>query len=237
MDRLLPLLEEHQGGPLFAFAHMLDAHSPYNSVVRHGPPFERYVAEVGAVDAQLKRLRTALSKPSIKDRACLIVYSDHGEAFGEHGLTFHGQALYDVLLRVPLMIWTPGRRSARIDTPVSLVDIGPTVLDLFGLATPGTSMGQSLAPLLTGDEPALTRPIVAEARLKRAMVFPDGVKIIHDTRMRTVQLYDLRKDPKEEDNLFDGDSDDARRRLGLLKRLFDAHALDRPGYRPPYRKW
>jgi arylsulfatase A-like enzyme len=162
------------------------------------------------------------------------VMSDHGEAFGEHGMTWHGTTLYDELLRVPLMIWTHAGPPRTVADPVSLMDLGPTILDLMGVATPARFMGQSLVPYLRGERPNLTRPILAEARLQRALVTPDGMKVIYDTRSQTVEIFDLNRDPKEEKNLFGIAGDDP---LGELRTFFQVHTLRRPGYEVPYRKW
>ncbi|NUO47558.1 MAG: sulfatase-like hydrolase/transferase [Polyangiaceae bacterium] len=236
LPALTPKILESSDGPLFAFAHLLDAHSPYTSVRSDGTKFENYLAELGFVDAQLRDLKSQLVKKRLWNRTILIVYSDHGEAFGEHGLTFHGQALYDELLRVPLIIRTPTRGAKVVDAPVSLLDLGPTILDLFNLETPPHAMGQSLVPLMRGTGTTLTRPIVAEARLKRAMLIGD-TKVIHDSRMRTVEVFDLAADPGENDNLYDPDLPASQAALGALLRYFEEHTFKRPGYRVPYRKW
>ncbi len=236
LPALTPKIIESSAGPVFAFAHLLDAHSPYTSVRSDGTKFQNYLAELGFVDAQLRDLKTQLIRKRLWNRTVLVIYSDHGEAFGEHGLTFHGQALYDELLRVPLIIRTPSRAARVVDTPVSLVDLGPTILDLFGLETPPQSMGQTLVPLVRGDEVTLTRPIVAEARLKRAMLI-GSTKVIHDSRMRTVEVFDLDTDPGENENFYDPDLPASQAALGALLRYFEVHTYKRPGYRVPYRKW
>lgn len=229
-------LRKHAGGPLFLFVHLLDAHNPYTSAGKKGSKFEGYVAELGLVDKQLKRLRDALMANGQWERTCLIVMADHGEAFGEHGTTWHATTLYDELLHVPLLIRAPGVKARAVDDRVSLVDLGPTILDLMGVATPGRFMGQSLAGYLRGERPELTRPIVAEARLKHAMVLPDGFKVIHDTRNQAVELFDLGHDAVEENNLWD-DQGPATERLRVLRTFFDVHTLKRAGYKVPYRKW
>jgi hypothetical protein len=234
MDAALARLEHVSAEPMFLFLHLIDAHSPYNRAGPKPTPFEGYVAELGLVDEQLGRLRAALARHDLIDRTVLIVLSDHGEAFGEHGMTWHGTTLYDELLRVPLMIWTHGGHPRTVVDPVSLMDLGPTVLDLMGVATPARFMGQSLVPYLRGERPRLTRPILAEARLQRALVTPEGMKVIYDTRSQTVEIFDLNRDPKEEQNLFGISGDDS---LGELRTFFQVHTLRRPGYEVPYRKW
>src|SRR5690606_37613960 len=111
-----------------------------------------------------------LVQEDIADRTVMVVFSDHGEAFGEHGLQEHSRSLYEIMVRVPLIIHVPGVAPRAVDASVSLIDLGPTVLDLAGVATPGRMMGESLVPFLRGEAPVLTRPIVLEGRLKRALV-------------------------------------------------------------------
>lgn len=235
MKATLGRIKQYQGGRLFVFLHFMDAHSPYTSAGDQGSPFASYLASLGLVDKAISLLRSALGMRGLLDRTTLVVMADHGEAFGEHGLTWHANSLYDELIHVPLLIRLPGAAPRRIDDRVSLVDLAPTVADLFGAPAPARWMGQSLTGYLRGERPALDRPIVSEARLKRAMVMPDGLKIIHDTRNHTVELYDLGRDPGELENLYEEDRDEER--LLVLTSFFSAHVLRRPGYNVPYRKW
>ena len=145
--------------------------------------------------------------------------------------------MYEELLRVPLVISGPMAKAIVSDEMVSSVDIGPTVLDIFDLDTPGSYMGQTLLPLMQGRPSNLTRPIVAETRLKQAMVFPDGIKVIRDQRLGTQEIYDLNSDPKELSNLFEDPSVDSDRLMSYLGAFFSVHTLKRPGYTPPYRTW
>src|SRR5690606_4974726 len=107
---------------------------------------------------------------------------------------------------------------------------GPTVLDMFGLPTPPHFLGQSLVGFLRSDDPLLTRPIIAEGRLKKSWVFDDGFKLIVDDRTSTVELYDLKEDPKELVNVFDTEPT-ANARLATLRTFFDVHQIRRKGYK------
>lgn len=228
-------LKKPDRDPQFYYAHMLDAHSPYTSAGKRITQFLSYVACVSQADRAIGRLMKALEHK--KQRAVVIIYADHGEAFGEHNTKRHAISLYDELIHVPLIVHAPGVKPRVVTDPVSLMDIAPTILDLMGVATPGRYMGQSLTPYLRGQEPKLERPIVAEARLKQAMIMPDGFKVIYDTTTRVVEIYDLNKDPREEYNLYrEGDPDSAKR-LGALTTFFEAQTLRRPGYKVPYRRW
>jgi arylsulfatase A-like enzyme len=121
-----------------------------------------------------------------------------------------------------------------IDVPVTLVDLGPTILDLFGLDTPATFLGQSLVPLLTGETVDLTRPRFVEGRLRRKFMLPDGIEAIEDLRRKTVEVYDLKADPGETRNLWDADPVRSDVALAALRAFFDAHARTAEAYEPPY---
>ncbi|MCC6556199.1 MAG: sulfatase [Polyangiaceae bacterium] len=234
---IMKLGKHGREGPLFLWIHNMDAHAPFNMAGTHGTLQERYVREVAIVDREIGILRERIRQWGWADRTTLIVSSDHGEGFFEHGTSGHSMSLYEELLRIPLLVVGPGVRPRAIDTPVSLIDAGPTILDLFGLPTPGSFLGQSLVPVLRGEDAKLTRPICAETRLKQSIVLPDGLKIIRDLRRGTREIYDLAQDPGELRNLVDEPGADREAQMGLLAAFFDAHTLKRPGYEPPYRTW
>ena len=173
-------------------------------------------------DAQLGELIGYLEASGRARRTVVIVSADHGEAFGEHGTTHHRLTLYEELVRVPLLIWGPRIAPRRIDTPVSLMDLGPTVLDLFRQPTPGAVMGQSLVPLFTGPsatkQAELTRPILAEGRLKKALYLDERLKVIVDDRFHTAELYDLDDDPGELNNLLLDDEAERWQHVALLRK-------------------
>ncbi len=234
--RLEQRLRKQGSKPLFAAMHWIDPHAPYTSGGAkriRGSDFDRYLREVAYVDTQLGLLLRELEKPAFKDRTLLIFAADHGEAFGEHNSRFHAGTLYEELLRVPLLFRGPGIVPRKVDVPVSLIDLGPTLLDLFGQETPGWFMGQSLVPFLIGERTELTRPIAAEGgRRMQAMVFPDGYKAIVDLRRNTQEVYDLRVDPRELNNLA-GTNSRADLALNDLRLFFSTHQLK--NYEPPWR--
>ncbi len=235
IDDTIARLDRQGEGPLFLFLHFMEAHFPYDRAGKTGSEQSRYLREIGLIDKELGRLRAAVVQKGLAPRTMTILTADHGEAFGEHHTTAHSSTLYDELLRVPLVIEAQDLPPRRVDEPVTLMDLGPTILDLFGQPTPGAYMGQSLVPLLHGDHAKLTRPIVSESRLIRSLVFPDGIKAITDPRKGTIELYDLRRDPGELTDLFNEDKESSDRHLGALNLFFREHMLKRRGYVAPYR--
>lgn len=236
IDPLVARLERVGDEPFFAFAHITEPHAPYDRGGTEGSMHDRYLAEIGVADAQIARVAKLLEQ-RFRGRGYLLVTSDHGEAFGEHDTTLHTKTLYQELLRVPLLVRGPGVRARRIPRPVGLIDLGPTVLDIFRRPTPASYLGQSLLPLLTGGNGAeLTRPLLAEGRLRRAY-FAGDLKVIEDLRRTTVEAYDLAKDPGELDDRFDRERARFEPDLAWMRAFFATHGLaaQDPSYSTPYK--
>jgi hypothetical protein len=232
----LKRLAKHDGGPLFLWFHNMDVHGPFN-MAPGASAFERYVGAAALVDKEFGLLRALIEQKGWGDRTTYILSADHGEAFREHGTSGHSSNVYEEALRIPLIISGPDVKPRVEPAPVTLIDVGPTVLDLFGLPTPGSFLGQSLAPILRGEEAKLTRPIAAETRLKQTLILPGGLKLIRDQRLHTREIYDLVADPGELRNLGDDPGADREAQMNILAAFFDEHTLKRPGYTPPYRTW
>ena len=233
---LIEKLERESARPGFYWVHYLDSHEPFAKAGRGGKKFDRYLRAVRVVDGYLGELRAAVTRLGLDERVLWVLMSDHGEAFGEHGSHFHGSTVYDELLRVPLVIQGRGVAAREVPEPVSLIDLGPTVLDWFGLPTPASFMGESLVPLLIGKSRAFSRPIVAETRLKQSMVFADQRKVIRDLRRRTLEIYDLGRDPAELENLSDDLDAEQDEHVLLMRSFFQVHTYRENGYRVPYVK-
>lgn len=235
-SRLIETLEQEQARAGYYWLHYLDSHDPFFIGGRSGPKFKRYLRALRVVDGFVGEVRAAITRLGLERRVLLIVTSDHGEAFGEHGSKFHGDTLYDELVRVPLVAVGAGVPVREVDTAVSLIDLGPTLLDWFGVATPAAFMGESLVPFLLGQSREFSRPIVSETGLKQSMLFPDGRKVIRDLRRQTLEMYDLQADPGELQNLSDDIDPDQEEHVLLLRSFFQRHTLRRDGYRVPYVK-
>ncbi len=232
---LMARLRSQGPGPLFLYVHFDDAHAPYSSAGAQGTDFERYLREVSVIDAEVGHIRRAISESGLANRTVVILSADHGEAFGEHHQRYHATTVYDELLRVPLLVRVPGVPARTVATPVSLIDVGPTVLDLMGAPTPATFLGESLTPFLRGEDRPLTRPLVAEAsRGMRAMMFPDGLKAMDNPRVGSRELYDLSADPRELKDLTATRAATSVERLDLLNSFLGSHEFRLPGYETPF---
>ncbi|MCC6551973.1 MAG: sulfatase-like hydrolase/transferase [Polyangiaceae bacterium] len=234
MRPLLARLRRAGSAPLFAYAHIMEPHSPYDrGALKKGPAWERYLSEIQVADAHVGALAELIAR-RFPDRGYLIVTSDHGEAFGEHGTREHTKTIYEELLRVPLFVKGPGALPRRIEERVGVIDLGPTILDLFGVETPSTFMGQTLVPLLAGRDAPRDRPLLAEGRLRRALYF-GGLKVIDDPRRKIVEAYDLERDPGELQNLYDVERARVDPALAALRAFFATHRASKPGYVPMYK--
>lgn len=235
MVPLLKQLEEHREGAALYYVHLMEPHEPYNrGKLKEGTDWEKYLSEIEVVDGWIGRLERTMRR-RFKKNGYILVSADHGEAFGEHGTKFHTKTLYDELLHVPMILWGPGVRRRTIDAPVSLIDIGPTLLHTFRQRIPESYMGRSLWPLVHGQLDALPRPIFAEGRLRQAMYTPDGLKVIEDTVRRITEVYDIRADPRELSNLFDLDPERAHPAVAEMRAFFNEKTLIQEGYDPPFK--
>ncbi len=233
IDPLLRRLAASPRGPLFLYAHLMEPHWPYDRGRKDGTEFERYVSEIAVADAAVGSVLAALERRADTDWV-LLVSADHGEAFGEHETTGHAKTLYEELLHVPLLARGPRFPPRVVEQRVGLIDVGPTILDLFGRATPATFEGESLLPILEGGSRDFTRPLLAECRLRRAITMPDGFKVIDDPRRKTVEAYDLSADPGEQLNLHDAERARTDAVHAELRAFFAAHTRHDDGYEIPY---
>src|SRR5262249_47120932 len=172
-------------------------------------PLGRYAGEVSYVDQEIGRLRAEIERLGIAERTILVVTADHGESLGEHGLYFDPFGLQEANLRVPLIVWAPGRVPVgrRPDIAAGL-DIAPTILALASLPASPAMRGRDLFRAGGTSE-----PVVAESTGGLQMMIRDGPwKLV-----RTVtgfyytdsfapptggtELYDPEADPREQTDL------------------------------------
>lgn len=183
----------------------------------------RYAEELSEIDAGLGRLFVELRARELWSESLIVLTSDHGEEFFEHGGAGHGHSLYDELLRVPY-VWklpdswrVPAGRAIR--GPVETRTLAPTLLSLVGGTPPNGSSALDLAPWLLGDaaEPAGVGEVVAETVGAVAVRTPDW-KLVWRTRENRGKLYDLIRDPGEQSDVSASAPATMRELTGRLRR-------------------
>ncbi|MEO2170005.1 MAG: sulfatase, partial [bacterium] len=165
-------LHENRDERFFLFLHTYQTHDPYDSSPPYDalfrndghwegggpPPFvpektqhlaDAYDRTIRETDDLMAGLLDTLEQLGLAEDTLLVVLSDHGESFGEHGIPGHGFAAHEEQLRVPLILRGPGIPvGRRVAGPASLTDVAPTLLELLGLAPLAQGQGQSLLPWL-----------------------------------------------------------------------------------------
>jgi hypothetical protein len=207
-DRAIAFLDRAGGNRFALWTHYFDVHEH----VQLKRPYPELVA---AVDAEVGRLLAELDRRGLADETIVVLYSDHGESLHEDPRLpdNHGLVVYQALVHVPIAFHIPGV-PARVDpTPVSLVDLAPTILSLLGGAGAITPLdGVDLVPDLL-DAPAELR------RRDRALVMNEqdqwGVvvwplKLLVRPKDDLTELYDLSVDPTEKHDLTAARPDDVK---------------------------
>jgi arylsulfatase A-like enzyme len=222
--------------PLFLWMHILE---PHNWAQVAGEPRSEadrrrsYDRSLAASDQMLQDVLGAFGRRALDHMPIVIVTADHGEALGEHGQPYHSTDLYNAQIRVPLVIQGPGIKPQHVAETVSLTDLVPTVLELAGFVPPGGASldGHSIAKLATGARLDDAQDGVAFAAMIKDRSNPGGIKAIIKGRWKLIdnnanlELYDLRGDPDERDNVLGQHPNDAAQ----LRRLLDARTTAAAG--------
>ena len=185
-----------------------------------------YYGSISLVDAQVGKIMDALRDRDLLDDTLVIFTADHGEFLGHHGMLLKGidqyPMLYDDLIHVPLIVRTPGAAGGRrVQELVELIDVCPTALEWAGMTTPSEVQGHSLLPATLGQDVPKREYIFAESGAVKALRGRRW-KMVHYPGQPYGELYDLRDDPLEMNNLYDsGTHTEPRARLttALLNRL------------------
>ena len=160
-----------------------------------------YDAQIRHWDDELGRLLAGLAAAGIAETTQIIITSDHGEEFMEHGSLDHGRHLYDETIHVPLVLHGPGIRPGRSNELVQGTDLYPTIAALLGFAPSGSLPGQDLRETLA------PRPVVSETRwgfagdgtkTRLEALREPGWKLIRSPLVGSHELYDLDDDPGEQ---------------------------------------
>lgn len=238
-------IEKHAPQRFFLWSHFYDTHFRFE---RHPDmpetdfgraEIDEYDGEIRFTDAHIGRVLDAIKKAGLWDKTIIVVTSDHGDGFGEHGLPAsrrHGYHLYRNETKVPLIIRVPGIAPRVVDDPVGHVDILPTVLNALRIdpRTEKSLLGESVLDLMLGGH--RPRQVFQEVWYEgpgsnfngtqmKAVVTRDWHLIRNLAPDDTTELYDQNKDPAEDHDL-DGTAQPAEGELrALLAAWMDSATL------------
>jgi arylsulfatase A-like enzyme len=226
--------------PFFLWVHLYDVHAPQVLPMEFRRAYgDGYEGGIAYVDGQIGRVLDALRGRGMLDRAAVVIAGDHGESLGEHGEKEHGRFVYESTMHVPLVIVAPGLTHGRSSVATSLVDVLPTVLDLFGIPA-AVGDGHSRLKVLRGARP-VDGPIYGES------MYPlhfgsRPLRMIRDGRFKYIEaaqpeLYDLQTDRSEMHNLAPERPSVAAVLAGVLRDGLDASEYEaRAGALDPERR-
>jgi arylsulfatase A-like enzyme/lipopolysaccharide biosynthesis regulator YciM len=223
-------IEENKEDKFFLFAHYYDPHFPYDPNEPFAANFkDPYDGEIASVDESVGRIMEKLKELGLYDDTLIIIVGDHGELLGEHEEAGHGYYIYEGAVKVPFIVKMPGsNRPYVVDDTVGLIDIFPTVCSMVGITVPEFIQGVDLCGYLKGKAEKKDRYIYTESMTATKLggnsllgVVSNRYKYIQTTRP---ELYDVARDPGEENNLIDKDPKRARLMQGNLKYILDSCA-------------
>lgn len=198
-----------------------------------------YDNAISYVDNYIGRLLNKLTDLDLQKKSLIVFFSDHGEAFYEHGLLFHCIKLYDEFIRIPLIMQCPAvlPKDKMIETQIQSIDIMPTILEILNIPNPKGIQGLSLVPLIKKEKRKRIedRSIFSESfgedrylgfLKKHGINFDDEVKMIrtrdwkyiYNFKSKKGELFSLKEDPEERNNLIRQKQKEAQR---LKKQLFN----------------
>ena len=194
----------------------------------HGQiPFDEfyhlYLETLLSVDESVARVLDWVEKNGLKDNTLVVYMGDNGFLFGEHGLIDKRNA-YEESMRVPLLMWAPGmiKPNSVAEQMVLGIDLAPTFLELAGIGQkPAQMQGQSMLPILNGEKPDWRHQVFYEYYWESAFPETPTIFAVRDDRYKYIfnygiwdinELYDLKEDPHEMNNLI---RDPAMKGIGL----------------------
>lgn len=218
------LTEQKESGTPFLATYLTSAtHYPYTvpdsyeqERFAEDEELNRYLNAIRLQDVFLESLFDQYKDLGLYEDTVFVILGDHGEAFGEHGLYTHGNTPHEEALRIPMIVHDPGRfeNGARVEAPVSQLDVLPTIADLLAYEIYGGAyQGSSLLGPLPEDRSLHFSCWGAEACLASL----EGTeKYIYYYDNQPDQLFDLSEDPLEQENLAGERQEDVEERRSEL---------------------
>jgi len=233
-DRALAWIARHPTGKWFLWIHYLDPHSQYvphpGDTAWGDTPEDLYEGELHFTDKHIGRLLDELIRLPGGDRTIVVVTSDHGDAFNEHGFSGHAIALYREILHVPLLFFVPNNPPRRVGGAVSNLDILPTLAALCNLDTGSAAFeGHNLVPQIFYGQEDPERVVFAETNYPvpiRAAVSATW-KLIFNMKSNFYELYDLTRDPLEKANVASSNPGELATMRGIMDSWLDRVVFSR----------
>jgi arylsulfatase A-like enzyme len=178
-----------------------------------------YDGELAYFDSQIQRLFDSLAQRGIDKNTIVVLTADHGEAFWEHGVVFHGN-LYQENIHIPMIVRGPGVKPGVLGNYTQAIDLAPTLADLAGVPKGKAWMGTSqAAPMRTGGNAA--PQVVYTEYIDQRMVIDGATNLKLIINDGPVKLYDLARDPGERTNLATSRPGDVKRLRALLDARYE----------------
>lgn len=207
----------------FLWVHYIDPHGRYVShpgETSYGDTEEDlYDGELHFTDKHMGDLLSYVVRSQGGSKTIIVITSDHGDAFGEHGYINHAQDLHRELLHVPLIFYVPNIEPREIPGAVSPIDIFPTLADLIGYDIRSLNVeGESLVPQLFYGKDAEHRVVFSETNYLKPLraAVNSRYKLILDLRNNVSRLWNLKKDPLEKKNIWTTDKEGYKEMRGYL---------------------
>jgi arylsulfatase A-like enzyme len=186
-----------------------------------------YLAHVCEIDEYAQHLFDILNKHKLLNDTCVIITTDHGEEFGEHSGLSHNGKMYSELVHVPQLVLNPPERKEEMcDLLVSGLDISPTIMYMFDQEPHDSFQGRSLFPLNEYHEEGVYGEAIGKLGHKiketdRPAYFyrHENMKVIYGEEKDRWELYDLKNDPGEQNNIIHATSIAEKLKLKIKQRI------------------
>lgn len=160
-----------------------------------------YDSVLALLDQELEETLSLLTSSELSQNTIVVLYSDHGEEFGERGRYGHpGVSLYNEVIKTPLIIYVPGLPGQNIQALSQNIDIFPTLLSLVGIRAPGALQGSSLLPVIREPQKQSGSVAISQSDSNKFSIYDGSWKLIvsnYNTATASTELFEITKDPDE----------------------------------------